>query len=185
MEAIPLNGIRALIPHRGDALLLDAMESVTDHSGIGIVDIKADKPALRGHYPGNPIFPAWAIHEAACQAAGVVLARTIPTELMAERVPVFAKSSEFAVLATIRPGDQLIIEISEAVARVTTRRGVASAVAEVYVRRPSKKIERATNKVTLRFGFIKLDKQVNANSEAATTLETLSAQEDVCRFGWM
>ena len=62
-----------LLPHGPEFRFLDRVLSLTPgKEGTGEYLVRGDEPFLRGHFPGDPIFPGVLLIEAAAQLAGVV-----------------------------------------------------------------------------------------------------------------
>jgi 3-hydroxyacyl-[acyl-carrier-protein] dehydratase len=62
-----------LLPHGMEFRFLDRLASMNPgQSGTGEYKVRGDEPFLRGHFPGEPIFPGVLLAEAAAQLAGVV-----------------------------------------------------------------------------------------------------------------
>jgi 3-hydroxyacyl-[acyl-carrier-protein] dehydratase len=78
MNAADLQLALRLLPHGPDFRFIDRLtELVPGHRGAGEYRVRGDEPFLRGHFPGEPIFPGVLIVEAAAQLAGIV-AQTDP-----------------------------------------------------------------------------------------------------------
>jgi 3-hydroxyacyl-[acyl-carrier-protein] dehydratase len=61
------------LPHGPEFRFLDRVLSLTPgKSGTGEYRVRGDEPFLRGHFPGDPIFPGVLLIEAAAQLAGIV-----------------------------------------------------------------------------------------------------------------
>jgi len=61
------------LPHGPEFRFLDRLTSLDPgRSGAGEYRVRGDEPFLRGHFPGQPIFPGVLLAEAAAQLAGVV-----------------------------------------------------------------------------------------------------------------
>ncbi len=61
------------LPHGGEFRFLDRLTKLEPgQSGAGEYAVRGDEPFLRGHFPGQPIFPGVLLVEAAAQLAGVV-----------------------------------------------------------------------------------------------------------------
>ena len=72
------NALKAL-PHGGEFRFLDKLTQLDPgKSGAGEYFVRGDEPFLRGHFPGQPIFPGVLLVEAVAQLAGVV-AQSDPT----------------------------------------------------------------------------------------------------------
>jgi 3-hydroxyacyl-[acyl-carrier-protein] dehydratase len=111
-----MNGLEFL-PHGPEFRFLDKVSSLTPgKEGAGEYRVRGDEPFLRGHFPGDPIFPGVLLVEAAAQLAGVV----------AQSDPVIAPLTGLKLAAlrgvkitgAARPGDVVQLE-----ARVTGRLG--------------------------------------------------------------
>jgi len=62
-----------LLPHGAKFRFLDRLLNLNPgQSGEGEYKVRGDEPFLRGHFPGEPIFPGVLLVEAAAQLAGVV-----------------------------------------------------------------------------------------------------------------
>jgi 3-hydroxyacyl-[acyl-carrier-protein] dehydratase len=105
------------LPHGPEFRFLDRLLSLTPgREGVGEYRVRGDEPFLKGHFPGEPIFPGVLLVEAAAQLAGVI-AQSDPI------VPPLAGLKLTAlravkILGTARPGEVVRLE-----ARVTGRMG--------------------------------------------------------------
>src|SRR6266851_9710225 len=62
-----------LLPHGPEFRFLDCLSSLEPgKSGVGEYRVRGDEPFLRGHFPGQPLFPGVLLLEAAAQLAGTV-----------------------------------------------------------------------------------------------------------------
>src|SRR5471032_190143 len=62
-----------LLPHGAEFRFIDRLTKLdAGKSGAGEYTVRGDEPFLRGHFPGEPIFPGVLLVEAAAQLAGVV-----------------------------------------------------------------------------------------------------------------
>ena len=107
----------SLLPHGAEFRFLDRLVRLNPgESGAGEYKVRGDEPFLRGHFPGDPIFPGVLLVEAAAQLAGVV----------AQSDPVIAPLAGLKLAAlrgvkisgAARPGDVVQLE-----ARVIGRLG--------------------------------------------------------------
>src|SRR5277367_1501758 len=61
------------LPHGAEFRFIDRLTKLSlGESGEGEYKIRGDEPFLRGHFPGEPIFPGVLLLEAAAQLVGVV-----------------------------------------------------------------------------------------------------------------
>jgi 3-hydroxyacyl-[acyl-carrier-protein] dehydratase len=61
------------LPHGPEFRFVDRLtELVPGRSGTGEYCVRGDEPFLRGHFPGDPMFPGVLLLEAAAQLAGVI-----------------------------------------------------------------------------------------------------------------
>src|SRR5687767_14135576 len=61
------------LPHGPEFRFVDKLIHLDPgKSGIGEYTVRGDEPFLRGHFPGEPIFPGVLLVEAVAQLAGVV-----------------------------------------------------------------------------------------------------------------
>jgi 3-hydroxyacyl-[acyl-carrier-protein] dehydratase len=115
MNATALQAALNLLPHGPEFRFVDRLlELEPGRRGQGEYRVRGDEPFLRGHFPGEPLFPGVLLVEAAAQLAGVV-AQSDP------HIPPLAGLKLAAlrhvkILGSARPGDTIRLE-----ARVTGR----------------------------------------------------------------
>jgi 3-hydroxyacyl-[acyl-carrier-protein] dehydratase len=117
-----------LLPHGPEFRFLDTVISLAPgKEAVAEYRIRGDEPFLRGHFPGDPIFPGVLLVEAAAQLSGVV-AQSDPN------IPPLAGLKLAAmrgvkITGAARPGDVLRIE-----ARLLGRMGnLVQTAAKVFV----------------------------------------------------
>ena len=99
----------SLLPHGAEFRFLDRLVKLDPgQSGAGEFTVRGDAPFLRGHFPGQPVFPGVLLVEAAAQLAGVV-AQSDP------KIPPLAGLKLTAlrnvkILGTARPGETIQLE---------------------------------------------------------------------------
>ena len=73
-------GIEALVPHRGEALLLDRVTALDPLAGtiVARYDLGRAEALLAGHFPGHPVWPGACQVEAIGQAGLVLVLKTAP-----------------------------------------------------------------------------------------------------------
>ncbi|HWF19141.1 MAG TPA: 3-hydroxyacyl-ACP dehydratase FabZ family protein [Verrucomicrobiae bacterium] len=107
----------AALPHGPEFRFLDRLVSLEPGKmGLGEYLVRGDEPFLRGHFPGQPIFPGVLIIEAAAQLAGTV-AQSDPQIAPLARMKLTALRN-VKILGTATPGQ--IIQIQ---AHITGRLG--------------------------------------------------------------
>jgi len=104
----------SLLPHGAEFRFIDRLTKLDGgKSGEGEYKVRGDEPFLRGHFPGEPIFPGVLLVEAAAQLAGVVaqsdpkippLAGLKLTALRNVKILGIAKPGEIIVLAARMAG---------------------------------------------------------------------------------
>ena len=63
----------SLLPHGAEFRFIDRLLSLEPgRSATAEYTVRGDEPFLRGHFPGQPLFPGVLLAEAAAQLAGVV-----------------------------------------------------------------------------------------------------------------
>ncbi|HWI55666.1 MAG TPA: 3-hydroxyacyl-ACP dehydratase FabZ family protein, partial [Bacillota bacterium] len=98
-----------VLPHGPEFRFLDRLLSLMPgKAGVGEYRVRGDEPFLKGHFPGEPLFPGVLLVEAAAQLAGVV-AQSDPA------VPPLAGLKLTAlrgvkILGTARPGEVVRLE---------------------------------------------------------------------------
>lgn len=61
------------LPHGPEFRFVDRLLNLErGRSGVGEHAVRGDEPFLRGHFPGQPLFPGVLLVEAAAQLAGIV-----------------------------------------------------------------------------------------------------------------
>ena len=107
----------ALLPHGSEFRFIDRLLSLEPGKmGVGEYTVRGDEPFLRGHFPGQPIFPGVLLAEAAAQLAGVV-AQSDPQIPPLPHLKLTALRA-VKILGAARPGDVIRLE-----ANITGRLG--------------------------------------------------------------
>jgi len=105
----PLKHALSLLPHGPEFRFLDALQRLEPgKSGTATYRVRGDEPFLRGHMPGEPMFPGVLLIEAAAQLSGVV-AQSDPTRAPLGGLKLTAVRSA-KILGTAKGGETIHIE---------------------------------------------------------------------------
>jgi 3-hydroxyacyl-[acyl-carrier-protein] dehydratase len=97
------------LPHGPEFRFLDRLLTLhPGQAGTGEYAVRGDEPFLRGHFPGQPLFPGVLLVEAAAQLAGVI-AQTDPEIPSLPGLKLTALRA-VKILGAARPGDVLHLE---------------------------------------------------------------------------
>jgi 3-hydroxyacyl-[acyl-carrier-protein] dehydratase len=112
-----MNDALSSLPHGPEFRFIDRLLNLEPgKSGIGEYIVRGDEPFLRGHFPGQPIFPGVLLVEAAAQLAGTV-AQSDPQIPPLPGLKLTAMRG-IKILGTAKPGEAIRLE-----ARVLNRLG--------------------------------------------------------------
>lgn len=105
------------LPHGAEFRFVDRLTRLEPgRSGAGEYTVRGDEPFLRGHFPGEPIFPGVLLAEAVAQLAGVV-AQSDPQIPPLKNLKLTALRN-VKILGTAKPGETILLE-----AKITGRLG--------------------------------------------------------------
>jgi len=108
-SADDLQGALKLLPHGAEFRFIDRLVSLKPgQSGEGEYKIRGDEPFLRGHFPGEPVFPGVLLVEAAAQLAGVV-AQSAPKIPPLKDLKLTALRN-VKILGAAKPGEMILLE---------------------------------------------------------------------------
>ncbi len=97
------------MPHGAEFRFVDRLTRLEPgRSGAGKYTVRGDEPFLRGHFPGEPIFPGVLLAEAAAQLAGVV-AQSDPQIPPLKNLKLTALRN-VKILGTAKPGETILLE---------------------------------------------------------------------------
>jgi 3-hydroxyacyl-[acyl-carrier-protein] dehydratase len=97
------------LPHGPEFRFVDGLTALEPgKSGSGEYTVRGDEPFLRGHFPGQPIFPGVLLVEAAAQLAGTV-AQSDPQITPLAGLKLTAMRG-IKILGTARPGEVIQLE---------------------------------------------------------------------------
>jgi 3-hydroxyacyl-[acyl-carrier-protein] dehydratase len=116
------------LPHGPEFRFLDRLVSLAPgKSGVGEYRVRGDEYYLRGHLPGEPIFPGVLLIEACAQLAGVVAQNDLVIEPL--RGLKLTALRAVKILGSARPGETVRLE-----ATITGRLGpLVQAEASAFV----------------------------------------------------
>jgi 3-hydroxyacyl-[acyl-carrier-protein] dehydratase len=105
-----MNDALKSLPHGPEFRFVDRLLKLEPgKSGAGEYTVRGDEPFLRGHFPGQPIFPGVLLVEAAAQLAGTV-AQSDPQIPPMAGVKLTAMRG-IKILGTARPGEVIQLEV--------------------------------------------------------------------------
>ena len=116
-----------LLPHRPPFRFVDAVDEVVAGERVRArYQVTGDEPFLAGHFPGNPVFPGVLQLEALAQAGALAV---LADPRYAEMLPLFGGVEKVRFRRIVRPGDELILEVT--LERLSARGGWGQALATV------------------------------------------------------
>jgi 3-hydroxyacyl-[acyl-carrier-protein] dehydratase len=105
----PLEHALNALPHGSEFRFIDRVTALDPgKSGAGEYTVRGTEEFLKGHFPGNPLFPGVLMIEAAAQLAGIV-AQSDPAHPLPRRLKLAAIRTA-KILDAPRPGETLILE---------------------------------------------------------------------------
>jgi len=110
LEAIEIDGLLELLPHRYPFLLVDRIHSIdSDNFAVGVKNVTFNEPHFVGHFPGKPVMPGVLIVEAMAQTAGAICVKT----LARAKPPLvyFMTIDNAKFRRPVVPGDQLELHV--------------------------------------------------------------------------
>jgi 3-hydroxyacyl-[acyl-carrier-protein] dehydratase len=111
-----MNDALTRLPHGPDFRFLDAITALDPgKSGAGQYTVRGDEPFLRGHFPGQPLFPGVLLVEAAAQLAGCVAQSDLSVPPFRDLKLTAVRNAK--ITGAARPG-QTILLTAEVLARM-------------------------------------------------------------------
>jgi 3-hydroxyacyl-[acyl-carrier-protein] dehydratase len=115
--AADLQSALHFLPHGAEFRFVDRLTKLNPgQDGAGEYKVRGDEPFLRGHFPGQPIFPGVLLVEAAAQLAGVVAQNEPKISPLAGLKLTALRNVK--ILGTAKPGETISLE-----AKITGRLG--------------------------------------------------------------
>ena len=113
MDAIDINRIMAMIPHRYPMLLIDrVVDIVPGESAVGIKNVTINEPQFQGHFPQRPVMPGVLIVEAMAQTAAVLVVQTLGAEVEGKLL-YFMSIDNCRFRRPVGPGDVMHLHVSK------------------------------------------------------------------------
>ena len=113
MDAIDINRIMAMIPHRYPMLLIDlVVDIVPGESAVGIKNVTINEPQFQGHFPQRPVMPGVLIVEAMAQTAAVLVVQSLGAEVEGKLV-YFMSIDNCRFRRPVGPGDVMHLHVSK------------------------------------------------------------------------
>ena len=109
---IDIGKIMRLLPHRYPFLLVDRVIAWEASKLKALKNVTINEPFFPGHFPGHPVMPGVLILEALAQACGLLVlmsSKSLPEDVLFY----FAKIDKARFSKIVRPGDQLILEVTQ------------------------------------------------------------------------
>jgi 3-hydroxyacyl-[acyl-carrier-protein] dehydratase len=110
-EAIDIQRIMEMIPHRYPFLMIDRVVDVTPgECATGIKNVSINEFYFQGHFPQRPVMPGVLLIEAMAQTAAVLVVRTLGPESEGKLV-YFMAIDNARFRRPVFPGDQLAVKV--------------------------------------------------------------------------
>jgi len=108
-DAVPVDEIRRLVPHRHEFALLDGIVYYDPETSdaVGYHDLEKDAFWVRGHIPGDPIFPGALMIEAAAQLSSFCYGKRVGKK--EDRFFGFGAIDKVKFRNIVRPGQRLYV----------------------------------------------------------------------------
>ena len=101
------------LPHRYPFLLVDRVVSLDPGKNIiALKNVAINEPFFPGHFPENPVMPGVMILEALAQAAAILSYKTMTHQDTTQKVYYFVGIDKARFKKPVRPGDQLILDVT-------------------------------------------------------------------------
>jgi UDP-3-O-[3-hydroxymyristoyl] N-acetylglucosamine deacetylase/3-hydroxyacyl-[acyl-carrier-protein] dehydratase len=110
LRTLDVQQIMELLPHRYPLLLVDrVLEYEEGKRIVALKNVTINEQFFQGHFPGLPVMPGVLIVEAMAQAGGILVFMGLPDR--ERKVVLFTAVDGVKWRRSVRPGDQLVIEL--------------------------------------------------------------------------
>jgi 3-hydroxyacyl-[acyl-carrier-protein] dehydratase len=111
-DALDIQQILDLLPHRYPLLLVDRIEQIRgDEFCVGIKNVTMNEPFFTGHFPGRPVMPAVLLLEGMAQSAGAICALSLKRDRPPQSV-YFITIDKAKFRRPVIPGDRVEYHMS-------------------------------------------------------------------------
>jgi beta-hydroxyacyl-ACP dehydratase FabZ len=110
MDALRIEKILELLPHRYPFLLIDRVLELGEDKVVALKNVSMNEPFFQGHFPGVPVMPGVLQIEAMAQAGGILASKSVQFDATTH-VMVFMAIDAVKFRKAVTPGDQLRIEV--------------------------------------------------------------------------
>lgn len=115
---LDVHQVQRVLPHRYPFLMIDRIvEMDGTRRAVAIKNVTINEPFFQGHFPGEPIMPGVLIIEALAQLGGVLLSQKLEHK---GKMAVLLSLDRVKFRRSVRPGDQLILEVESIRVRATS-----------------------------------------------------------------
>jgi len=112
-RTMDIDEIMSILPHRFPMLLIDRVIELEPRTRIvALKNVTANEPHFTGHFPHYPIMPGVMTIEAMAQASAALLLGEFSAAEREHKLMVFTGIDGARFRKPVRPGDQMLIEVT-------------------------------------------------------------------------
>lgn len=113
-----LEDIKSINPHRFELIQLDYIAHFEEEplQAVAIRNIREDEFWVRGHFPGNPLFPGVLMVEAGAQAASICFQKKLGK--FEDKIFGFGGLENVRFRGAVKPGDRVVLLVRSVAARM-------------------------------------------------------------------